>query len=376
MYDLIVKDGSLIDPAQGIEERMDIAVSDGRIAAVETRLPGAAKQVMDAGGLIVTPGLVDIHVHVCHDISYIGVDPEASCLLRGSTTVLDAGSTGHLQFRGFKRYVIDTSKTRIYALLNIESLGMIEYGLREQWPKLIDGLDEVFTRMFVSPRTVETIQRNRDVLLGLKWAHHGLEALRAAREAADEAGCLLMAENHFEPETLRYMKRGDIVTHLYHGLTARPHDGVLDEDGRVQPEFFDAVKRGVVMDVGHGAGSFSWNVAEEALKQGLKPDTISTDLHVNSVNGPAYDMPTTMAKFLHLGFSLEEVVRASTARPAEALGKLGEIGTLKPGACADLVLFKLEEGRFSLSDTKKQLRVAARRLRPMMVVKGGEVYRP
>lgn len=376
MYDLVVKGGVLLDPAQGIYERKDIGIIDGRVEAVETRIPADAKQVMDAEGLLVTPGLVDLHVHVCHDIASLGIDPDAFCLRRGSTTVLDAGSLGHLLFRIFRRHVIEVSKASVFALLNIKSLGMIEFSKREGWSMLLDALDGLFAKLFVNvEETVRTIQENKDVILGVKWAHNGLEYLRLARKVADEAGCFIMAENHRQPDALKYLKEGDIVTHLYHGLKPRPHDGLLDEDMKVQPEFYEALKRGVILDVGHGAGSFSWEVAEKALEQGIKPHTISTDLYTLSVDGPAFDMPTTMAKFLHLGLSLEEVVEASTAMPAKVLGRLGEIGTLKPGAFADLVAFKIQEGKFPLTDTMKKTRMGEKMPLPVMVVKKGEVYK-
>ncbi len=248
---------------------------------------------------------------------------------------------------------------------------MIEYARgRQEWPKLIAGRDEMFINI---EDALGVIERNRDNILGVKWAHHGVEGLRLARDAADRADCLLMAENHHQPEALKYMKKGDIITHLYHGLRIEQNDGLLDKDGRVQPEFFDAIKRGVILDVGHGAGSFRWWVAEEGLKQGIKPDTISTDLHRGSFNGPAYDMPTTMSKFLLLGLSLDEVIRASTTRPAEVLGKQDEIGTLKIGASADLTVFKIEEGKFTFVDVKGESRIGKQKLTVTKVIKDGEI---
>jgi len=372
IYEVVVKNGTVIDPSQGIHEVKDVAISEGRIVDLRKGINASnARYVIDASGMIVTPGLVDIHVHCCFGIVHLAIDPELTCLAKGTTTVLDAGSTGELNFMGFKRYVIKNARTRIFALLNIESLGMIEYFREKQkWPSLITGRDEMFINI---EGTLETIKRNRDVILGIKWAHHSVKGVKLAREAADQAGCLLMAENHHQPETIRYMKKGDIITHLYHGLRMEQHDGLLDEDGKVQPEFFDAVKRGVIMDVGHGARSFRWPVAEKGIEQGIRPDTISTDLHVNSFNGPVYDMPTTMSKFLHLGLSLEEVVRASTARPAEAIGKQDMIGTLKPGACGDVTVLKLLEGKFPLFDVENEGRICKQRLVAIRVIRNGEI---
>jgi dihydroorotase len=379
MYDLIVKGGTLIDPAQGIVEPRDVAINEGRIEAVEIRLPAVAKRVLDAEGLIVTPGLVDLHVHAVRDITHLGIDPDTACLRKGVTTILEAGSVGELLFQAFKKHVIDASKTRIYALLNIGSLGLIFITFEsvdnkiipgsQKWRKLLNT--DLTGPMFIHyQETVEMIENFRDIIKGIKWhSTYGLRALKAARRAADEAGCLIVAENHLQPETFHYIRRGDILTHIYNG------DRTLDDDGNVLPELFKAQKRGVTLDVGHGAYAFDWHIAEKAIQQGLKPDTISSDLHFESVGGPVHDLPTTMTKFLFLGLSLVEVVRATTARPAEALGKLGEIGTVKPGSCADLALFKLQEGKFPLYDSlsKKRQRIGTKRLVPVSVVRGGQV---
>ena len=371
-YDIVIKNGTVIDPSQGIHEVMDIAISKGKITDLRRGINASnARYVIDASGMIVTPGLIDLHVHCCYGIIHIAIDPELACLAKGSTTVLDAGSTGELNFMGFKRYIIRNSRTRIFALLNIESLGMIEYSRPNQkWASLITGKDELFINV---EGTVDVIKENRDVILGIKWAHHSLKGVRLAREAADKADCLLMAENHHQPETLKYMKKGDIITHLYHGLHQEEHDGLLDEDGNVQPEFFDAKRRGVIMDVGHGARSFRWPVAEKAIAEGIKPDTISTDLYIDSLNGPARDMPTTMSKFLYLGLPLEEVIRASTTTPAEVIKKQEYIGTLKVGACGDVAIFKLEEGKFSLFDVAGEGRISRQRLVTVRVIRNGEV---
>ncbi|MEM1580889.1 MAG: amidohydrolase/deacetylase family metallohydrolase [candidate division WOR-3 bacterium] len=372
LYDIVVKNGLVIDPSQGINEVMDVAVSDGTIADLRRGLNATdAQYVVDASGMIVTPGLIDLHVHCCYGIAHLAVNPDLACLAKGSTTVLDAGSTGELNFMGFKKYVMKSAKTRIYALINIESQGMIEFSRPNQkWPNLITGRDEMFINI---EGVVNEIKHNRDVILGIKWAHHGIEGVKLSREAADKAGCFLMAENHLQPETLKYMRKGDIITHLYHGLRMKQHDGLLDADGNVQLEFFEAVRRGVVLDVGHGAASFKWSVAKRGIEQGIKPDTISTDLHRGSYNGPAYDLPTTMSKFLHLGLSLEDVVKATTVRPAEVLGKENTMGTLRPGACGDITILKIEEGRFPLEDAAGEWEVCRRKLRTIKVIKDGEI---
>jgi dihydroorotase len=372
MYDIVVKNGVVIDPSQEVHEEKDVAIYGGKIVEVRRGINAAgAERVVDASGMMVMPGIIDIHVHCCHRIAHIGIDPAFICLAKGSTTVLDAGSTGELNFTGFRRYVIEPSRTRIFALLNIESLGMIEFAVKNQrWPQLITGRDEVFINL---DGALKTIEKNRDVIVGIKWAHHGLAGLRLARAAADKAGCLLMAENHLQPDALKYLKKGDIVTHLFHGVRMEQHDGLLDEDGKVQPEFLEARKRGVVFDVGHGAGSFTWRVAEAAFQQGVRPDTISTDLHVMNVTSPVYDMPTTMSKFLLLGMSLNDVINASTTKPSEVLGKQNELGTLRSGACADLTLFRLDEGKYTFFDVNGDGKIGRQKVTVTNVIKNGEV---
>jgi len=370
MYNLVIKGGLLIDPYQGIMEKMDVAISDGKVSALEPHISASeGRHLVDASGQIVTPGLIDLHTHVCHGITYLSVDPEASCLPRGSTTVVDAGTIGELLFEGFRRFIIDASRSRIYAFLNVGSLGLVYYFRKQEWAKLIPepSMTPLFINLEDAARTVEA---NRDVILGIKWhSTYGLDpALRLARELADRTGCLLMCENHHQPIVLRQLKPGDIVTHVFHGLHSQ---GLLDEDGKVRQEFYEAIKRGVILDVGHGVASFSWEVAERAMEQGIKPDTISTDLHIRNVNGPVFDLPTTLSKFLLLGLTLEEVIRAATAKPAEVLGKAGILGTLKPGAEGDAVVFRLEEGRFSFIDTKGVQRIGKTRLVPTVTVRRG-----
>ncbi len=369
--DLVVKNGIVVDPSQRIHEQKDIAVAHGRIVDLRKGINASeAKRVVDASGMFVAPGLVDLHVHCSFNITHLAVDPETACLAKGCTTVLDAGSTGELNFMGFKKYVINSSRTRILALLNIESLGMIEFARANQkWPELITGRDG----MFINTEGIsEVISQNRDIIVGIKWAHHGLEGLALARKAADEANCFVMAENHHQPECLKYLKKGDLVTHIYHGLRMEQHDGLLDVDGKVQPEFYEAAKRGVIFDLGHGARSFTWEVAEKGLSQGIRPDTLGTDLHVENLGGPVYDLPTTMSKLLLLGMSLDEVIEASTINPAKVLGMQDKIGTLKVDACADIAIFKLRKGRYTFVDTKGEGRTGKQKLTATRVIRGGE----
>jgi len=380
MYDIIIKNGLLIDPFQEIHEKKDIAILNGKIVEVESNIPSSnAKKVIDAMNMIVTPGLIDLHTHVAYNVIKLSIDPESSCLMKGSTTVVDAGSAGYLNFIPFKKYIIEKSRIRIFAMLNIESLGMIEFMDRstEKWPELLTCLNGIFTSLFVNiENTVKTIEENRETILGIKWAHHHITGLELARKAADKAKCLIMSENRHICDALKYLKKGDILTHLYRPSRFENKDyGLLDNDMRILPEFFEAIKKGVILDVGHGKSSFSWYVAEKAIAEGIKPDTISTDLWVDNVNGPVYDMPTTMSKFLLLGMSIDEVVKASTTKPAQILGKLGEIGTLKPGACADITIFKLLKGKFIFEDTLGERRVGNQKLEPIHVIREGNLIR-
>jgi dihydroorotase len=378
LYDLVVRNGLLLDPARDIDEKMDVAVQNGRVSVVEARISESqAARVLDASGMIVTPGLVDIHTHTALDLVRLSVDPEQACLLKGSTTAVDAGSTGELTYKPFKKFIMRTGRPRILAFLNIESLGMVEFVdsppsyTDQKWSELLCAFDEVYAPLFVNiDNTVKMIQAERDAIVGIKWAHHGLKGLAMAREAADKAGCALMIEKHHVPESLKYVKKGDIVTHIYLPVPDRYGATSFQE---FLPEFFDAIKRGVLLDVGHGKSSFSWKLAELGMKEELKPYTISTDLWVGNLNGPVFDMPTTMSKFLHLGMTLEEVVKASTFNPANAIGRAGQIGTLGPGACADMATFKLQEGKFPLVDCYGERRMATRMLTATHVVRGGDV---
>ena len=383
MYDLVIRGGMLLDPFQGIHEKKDIAVSNGKIEEIGNKIStGNSLRVIDASGLIVAPGFVDIHAHVACDVIRLSIDPEEKCLMQGTTTVVDAGSTGELNFVPFRDFVINKSNIRILAFLNIESLGMIEFidspsgNTDQDWAKLLNSPQ---ARMFVNlENTKKTIRKNRQTILGIKWAHHGLDLLELARKTADDLGCKVMAESRYVPTSLKYLKKGDIATHIFHYAVHRitkKHDGITEDGRTIHPEVFSAAKRGVVLDVGHGKGSFSWGVARLALNEGLGPDTISTDLWVGNVNGPVYDLPTTMAKFLHLGMSLEKVIEATTSKPVSVLGRIGEFGTLKPGTQADIVAFKLQRKTRVLTDCYGKSEKADEIIVPVHVVKGGSIVK-
>jgi dihydroorotase len=374
--DLLLTDGTLIDPALRLHSTLDVAFASGKVAAVGEGLPRVqAAEVVDCSGLLVCPGMIDLHVHVFAGVSHYGIEPDPHCLARGVTTAVDAGSAGADTFPGFRKYVIDASATRLFAQLNISSQGMLTAEIGE--------LEDL--RYANVPKALATIEQHRDVILGVKvrLTKHslvseasGMHPLYRAREAADAAGLPIMVHPQDAwcdslDDILAIMRGGDILTHCFHGMRC----GILDEHGTVRRSVREAMERGVVFDVGHGAGSFHWDVAERALKQGAPPQTISSDLHVYNVNGPVYDLATTVSKFLALGLSLDDALAKVTSVPAQVIGMAGQIGTLQVGAWGDAVVFELQEGPFALEDSHGQVRTGRQRLVPRTVVRAGRVER-
>ncbi len=373
-YDLLLKGGTLIDPAQGIHDVQDVGLAAGRVSEVGADLPAAlAREVVDCSGRIVAPGMIDLHVHVYPGVSHFGIEPDHHCLARGVTTAVDAGSAGADTFPGFRKYVIDVSATRLYANLNISALGMISPRIGE--------LDDL--RYADVSRAVATVEQHRDVILGIKVRltansivseEAGLKPLYLAREAADAVGLPIMVHPSGAwadslDEILGVLKAGDIVTHCFHGKGC----GILDEHGCVRRAVHAARERGVRFDVGHGLGSFKWGVAERALQQGFLPDTISSDLHVYNVDGPVFDLATTVTKFVHLGMPVDDALARVTAAPARSLHMADEIGTLKPGAWGDVVVFEQREERCALVDSEGETRMGTQRLVPALVVRAGRL---
>jgi len=375
-YDLVITGGTLIDPGQGIHERRDVGFRNGLVAAV-AQIPAAdGRESINASGMYVVPGLVDAHVHVFEGVSHYGINPDATCLARGATTVVDAGSAGADTFAGFRKYVIEASETRILAHLNISSMGMISREIGE--------LDDI--KWANVPKALATIEKHRDLILGVKvrltresivGKEAGLRPLFLAREAADAAGLPIMVhpQNSWAEsidQVVEVMRKGDVMTHMYH---SDPH-GILNEQGKIRSSIRAAHERGVIFDVGHGEGSFDWTVCETALAQGLPPTTISSDLHRYNVNGPVFDLVTTVSKFIHLGMALDEALERVTAVPAGVIGLAGKAGTLAVGAFGDAVVLDPQEGAFALQDARRVERTAAFRLAPVTVIKDGRVWAP
>lgn len=372
MYDILIKNGVVIDPSQGLHEKRDIAITKGKIESMEKDISSdKAREIIDASEHIVTPGLIDIHVHVYPGVSHYGIDADTHALAHGVTTVMDAGSSGADTFEGFRRYVVNVSDTRIVAFLNISTMGMIS-------PRVGELEDLRFADV---EKAVEVIERNRDIIQGVKVrmsrsivGDNGIQPLLLAKRAAEAVKMPIMVHVGNTPmplaDILEEMRRGDILTHCFHGS----ENGILDNQGNILDAVSEAVKKGVNLDVGHGRGSFSFNVAEKALAQGVSPQTISSDLHHYNVFGPVYNLATTVSKFLYLGLSLNEALSKVTLTPAKLLGIDEELGNLRKGSIADVSIFKLKKGNFSFLDTVGKTVVGNRLLKPAAVVKGGKVY--
>lgn len=369
-YDLLVKGGRVIDPSQGIDMLADVALTDGKVAAVAADIPVAdAWETFDALGCLVTPGLIDLHTHVAWGFDPLSIEADVYAPKLATSTWVDAGSSGAANFAGFRRFILEPSRTRVIPFLNVSRPGLTAVETVHGSVEHLDADD-----------ACDVVERNRDLIRGIKVLCSGMRVgnndltpLRVAREVADAVALPIMCHIGEVPpglgSILPFLHQGDIVTHTYKGRRAC----LTIAGNRVRPEAWDARARGVIFDVGHGVGSFAWATAREALAQGFLPDSISTDLHASSVVKHAFSMPAVMSKFLHLGMSLSDVVRLATERPAQILGMAEEIGSLRPGACGDVSVMRLEEGEFPLSDCEGVVETMAARLVPVATVRAGQV---
>jgi dihydroorotase len=351
-YDLLIRGGEVIDPASGRRGNYDVAVAGGAIAEVAPDLPAEhAAEILDAQGQYVTPGLIDLHTHCFWGSTYWGIEADPVAARTGVTTWLDVGSAGAYSFPAFRRYAVEGSRARVFALLNISAIGLIA---RTNELANLDYCDEEMG--------AATVEANRDVILGIKaridrdtTLGAGLEPLRRARRLADRVDLPLMVHIGLAPPDLvdiaAFLRPGDILTHCCTGQPNRLVDGA----NAVHPFIRALWEQGLILDVGHGTGSFSYESAEVMLASGMAPDVISSDIHQLAVLGPMYDLPTTLSKFLNLGMSLEDVIARATARPAAAMRR-ADLGTLAPGARADIAIFRLEEGAFSFHDVRMRER--------------------
>ena len=372
-YQILLKGGHVIDPRNQVDAVMDVAVADGKIAAVRPDInPAEARTVVDVTGLYVTPGLIDAHVHVFATTGMRGawagdnsVLPDGFSFRTGVTTMVDVGSSGWRNFEDFRHRVIDRAATRVFAMLNIVGLGM----LTDVPEQNIHDMD--------AKATAEMAIKHRDVVVGIKSAHYqGPEWVSVDRavEAGKAASIPVMVDfGYFRVERPYYklvterLRPGDISTHMFRGPV--PY---VDADGKLLDYLKEARTRGVLFDVGHGGGSFVFRNAVPAVQQGFYPDTISTDLHTGSMNGAMMDMLTTMSKFLAMGVPLKDVIRQSTINPAMAI-QHPELGHFSPGSEADIAVLRVMEGRFGYADGARGTIAGNRRLMCEMTLKSGRV---
>jgi len=363
-YDLVLKGGRVIDERNGVDGLFDVAVAGGKIAAVAPGIEPGRARVADVGGCIVAPGLIDIHAHVYHKATSLGVDPGRIARRTGITTLVDAGSAGAGNYDGLRDYVMAHSPYRIYAFLNISFPGIFGFD-----KGLFIG-EATLADMLPVDRCVAKIEANRDTIIGVKvriggpaTGDLGLGALRLALEAAEATGLPLMTHIGGPPpsygEVVSMLRPGDILTHCY-----RPEpNSAIGADGRLLPEVLAARARGVLFDVAHGMGAFGYQSVEAALGAGFLPDLISSDVHVVAVEGPGYDLLHTMSKLLNCGLSLPQVIAMSTSRPALAM-RHPELGQLGVGAPADITVLREVPSDFVFQDVVGERRQGTRLLQP------------
>ena len=374
MYDLLIKSGRVIDPAQNIDGELDVAISEDKIAKVAKDIPsGESRQVVDAKDRIVTPGLIDIHCHVYDSISKIGVEPDDAGVKQGVTTVVDGGSAGQATFGGFPKYVIPASRTTVFCFLHLGSLGLSIMPELRDWEEI--DLDA----------TAATIESNQDVIKGIKLrlvgnivASTGVEIVKIAKKVTKKFGLPIMVhigdrDKQVSPtltqELLPLMEPGDILSHVFTAQLG----SVLRPDGTILPELREAMQRGVVLDVAQGRANFSFEVARKAMAQGILPTTLSNDLTIPSLTDLIYGMTVTMSKFMALGLSLKQVVEMATINPARAISTEDRRGSLKPGMDADVSILELLSGTWKLEDTARKTIEVTTLIAPTMTVKSGQL---
>ena len=365
-YDLLLTGGHVIDPANEIDGVRDVAVRDGRVVRVASGIsPAWATRTVDVKGLYVVPGLVDIHTH---HYGYSGaLFPDDTALPAGTTTVADAGGPGWRNFEDYQEKILRRATTRVLTFIHSVGLGM--------------GGDENDVKDMDPRATADKIKAYPDLIVGVKNAHFGepgWDSVDRAVEAGRLANKPVILDNAIlswtgrdtRTKLLEKLRPGDIHTHFYNDRQLE----VLDrKTNQVQPYMFEARKRGVLFDLGHGGGSFLWPVAEQAMAQGLPPDIISTDLHAGSILSTQSDMPNVMSKMLTLGMPLGEAIYRSTVTPARAIGRFPEVGTLGEGREADIAILRLDEGVFSFHDALGKKRLGTRRLMNVLTVRAGEI---
>jgi dihydroorotase len=348
MADLVLRGGRVIDPSQNIDRITDVAFLNGRVEAVGDGLVG--ETVRDVSGFIVSPGLIDLHTHVYWGGTSLGIDAEEFARTSGVTMAVDTGSAGPGNFAGFRKHVIDRSEIRILAYLHISFAGIYAFSNSVMVGESQD------LRLMAAREATTVAEANRDIVIGIKVrvgriasGVNGLAPIDIALAVADETGLPMMVHIDEPPPSyeavVARLRPGDVLTHCYRPFPNAPVDG----RGAVKPAVLEARERGVIFDIGHGKGSFSWKTARAMTAADFPPDVISSDVHQLCINGPAYDQVTTMSKFLYLGMSLNDVIAKSTVTAAQALRR-PELGSLKPGSAGDATVLSLRDGEFPLQD--------------------------
>ncbi|HEX5025695.1 MAG TPA: amidohydrolase/deacetylase family metallohydrolase [Agriterribacter sp.] len=376
--DILLKGGHLIDPKNKIDAKMDVAITAGKISGVAVGIPvGNAKKVIDVSGMYVTPGIIDMHAHAFHGVdggAYIAngfhsLPPDGFTFRAGVTTIVDAGSSGWKNFRLFKTQTIDKSKTRVLAFLNIVGSGM--YGRLEEQD--VSDMNPEMTAYMIT-------HEFPDIIVGIKSAHYwgDFTQVDLAVKAGQLAGVPVMVDfgehhppNSIEELFMKHLRPGDIFTHTYaNGFEDR--ETVVDRNGKVKPFVFTAQQRGINFDVGHGGGAFSWIQAVPSIQQKFWPNTISTDLHTESMNGGMKDMSNVMSKFLAMGMPLKDVVLRSTWNPANVINRK-ELGNLDVGSEADVAVFSLREGNFGYLDVRGIKVKGKQKLETELTLRAGKI---
>jgi dihydroorotase len=373
-YDLIITGGRVIDPSQKFDQIADIGIRNQKIVEIKTQLTKKSAQTINASGKIITPGLIDLHAHCYPQASAIGLPADELVYLTGTTTFVDAGDAGANNFSAFKHYIAAQARSRMYAFLHISSIGLAGFPVGEMKNMEYANID----------LAARTLNENPDILLGIKVresldvvGENGIEPLRRAVIAAERSGvkgARVMCHIGNAPGDLSALldtlRPGDILTHAYSGAGNN-----TVQNGKLIAAALEAKKRGVIIDVGHGGGSFDFTIAEPAIQQGLIPNTISSDLHAYSGNSPSIPyLPNVMSKFLTLGFTVNEVIAMTTSHPGKIINRDPLLGTLKNGASADITIFDLVEKPTEWLDTKGNKRLGQMAFVPFQTIRGGVPY--
>lgn len=381
-YDLLLRNANVLDPSQGLAGMRDIGMRYGQIETIEAGIsPDRANRVMDAGGRLVTPGLVDLHAHTYAFGSAIGIPADELVAHQCTTTTVSAGDAGANNIAAFRRFLMPGGRTRQYAFVHIAMAGLAGFPVPELY-----NIDYAQTEL-----AARAVAENADFVLGVKVrmsenviAKHGTEPLKRAILACERSGvpakimCHIggVADRALMSQILDLLRPGDVLTHCYSGAPNIAGDGTnIVQDGKLLPAALAAKRRGVVFDIGHGGGSFDFTIAQAAIDQGCPPDTISSDVHVFSANTPGMPyLPWVMSKFLTLGYTLPQVVQMASAAPARVIGRMPKLGTLQPGAPADLSIFDVVDGPVEFVDTRNNKRSGRQYLKPAGTIVGGTAY--